>query len=332
GYVVATALAAYAHVFAGLLVFAHALALLTDRRTARLWPRFAICVAAIVFALVPLLGLILGNETKSPGWITRPGSMELAFVFVMFAGSLPVLVVEVALIVNALRFGVGRWEYRFLLAWLLVPIVVAFCVSQVKPVFAPRYLSIAFIPFVLLVADGAARLRPAFGIAAIALIAAFSARTIARSYLAPLEDWRSAVAFVNTHGASRDGELLYHAHVATPERYYRARLPNARAGPTLVYPSPDRYVFWAAYPDGSDPLRSVFSHFAGERLWLVVSFSENDDPEVFDEVRALESGITERGFRCSERQRFRRITVLRYDRHPAATRQAAPVRCGGDRG
>ena len=53
------------------------------------------------------------------------------------------------------------WRYRYLLCWLLAPLLLTLALSLIKPLFVPRYFIFCLPALLLLVARGLSRLRSA---------------------------------------------------------------------------------------------------------------------------------------------------------------------------
>ena len=338
-YAMLMVLAVYMHVYGILLFVGHAFALPSPRREPRLWLRFGASAAIVAVCAIPLLTAILGDDSSQTWWLTAPDRWELLGVFVGFAGSPWLLAAEGALLVGTLAIAVRRrahvalWPYRFALAWLLLPIVLTFFAAHAKPMFQARYLSVAFLPFVLLVADGVARIRiaaPRFAV--LGVIAALSAQAIAGFYLQPREDWRGVADFIAARAQPNDGGVVYRAIDQTPLVYYLARLPSG-VRPDLLYPSP-KYTFWLNYRDREDagvqpprpdpaapleergdPVRRVAGRGDVRRLWIVASApGRNPDTTRTWPMRAVQSGLVAQRFALRQKTRIRGIMVILYER------------------
>jgi hypothetical protein len=128
------------------------------------------------------------------------------------------------------------------LSWLVVPVCLAFIVSQVRPVFLDRYLIVVLPALVLATAAGAMRARfRAAGAVLIVITIAFSARELANYYEHSTKtNWRAAAAFILGH--SRPGDALVfappglHIPMSLPLAYYIARAPRDEVRPAALYP------------------------------------------------------------------------------------------------
>ena len=158
GYCAALVATGAFNVFALLLVGAHALTLLTvwPRRRLRRWLG---AVAATALALSPMIyyGYL---QRRSVGWLTRPSWHAAAKLMISFADSkaLVPLVAAIALcgvIAGWRRGGAGELTLTAVtLPWLLLPTAVLLAVSQVHPVYNPRYVAFSLPALALLMAAG----------------------------------------------------------------------------------------------------------------------------------------------------------------------------------
>jgi mannosyltransferase len=156
------------HLFAVLLIAAHLLALLCGRPTRA---RLAATVAAAASALVALTPLITAAWTQQNliSWATRPGIGTIGAFFVDFTGGRLAWPVLTALMITAWlpwprrnktdESGGPAVGLRTLAAaWFLLPPALLITVSQLHPVFSPRYALVSLPGAALLAAAGAVRL------------------------------------------------------------------------------------------------------------------------------------------------------------------------------
>ncbi|MFI6599605.1 glycosyltransferase family 39 protein [Nonomuraea sp. NPDC050536] len=157
------ALLGWLHLYALLLVPSHLATVLwrpSDSGSARgLWPgsgsapvrRWAVAVAGAVVAVLPL-ALVAVHEQRQVAWLRTPGVMRLAgfayrvggsWVAVVFLGGL-----GLAGVVVAARSE--RALLRVALPWAVLPVALSFAISQVHPVYSPRYVLFCVPGFALL--------------------------------------------------------------------------------------------------------------------------------------------------------------------------------------
>jgi mannosyltransferase len=176
-YVLSSALAVYAQFFSGLLVIAQWLSLSfldgeqsapgLRTRTRNAWRWIALLVS-------PVVAFVATTGTGPLRWVQRPGLKDL-WVFALHLtgnGGPWVLVACVAACLAALlpalrshrgpRVSWGGRRYRFLVLWLIFPILLTVGLSLIKPIFVPRYFIFCLPALLLLVACGITRLRPAW--------------------------------------------------------------------------------------------------------------------------------------------------------------------------
>ncbi len=161
-----------------------------------------------------------------------------------------------------------------LLCCALIPVVLFYALSLVRPLYADRYLIIVTPAFILLVAGGLLLLdRRAWPVAsvAIALILATSwvpLRDVNLAVAAQKEDWRGAYAEIAAGRHPNDAIIVHPGYVDTTLDYYKQRDPRLADIPVLTIP--------AKYFDGTRDENALDLYLqrltAGyERVWLLIS-------------------------------------------------------------
>jgi 4-amino-4-deoxy-L-arabinose transferase-like glycosyltransferase len=171
-YVLSSTLAVYAQFFSALLLIAEWLSLkMLDRGQIR--PQTRCDLRWIALLVSPVAAFVATTGTGPLRWVQRPGLKDIWIFALHLSGHggpwlllASVAVCLAALLPTGLMRGAQRvpweiWRYRFLLSWLLFPILLTLALSLVKPLFVPRYFIFCLPALFLLVACGIARLRPA---------------------------------------------------------------------------------------------------------------------------------------------------------------------------
>jgi mannosyltransferase len=242
GYAAASVLAVYASLFSALVILAHLVSLPFLPWVRSLTRRFAATYAAIGIATAPLAILLLVSASDQISWIERPGPLDLPGVAEKLIATerRPLALAYGALILIGLialwrgwsrkdsEPGDWRWRFSLVAGWLLLPPVLLFVVSQVKPLFIDRYL-ISVVPVLaILAAVGLAwlvqRSRPAAAAAAVILIALSA---MARIDLEPVddEDLRAAADTIARESMPGDGIAYVPAFARVGEEWYLEREP-----------------------------------------------------------------------------------------------------------
>ncbi|MYW64715.1 hypothetical protein GTY65_11640 [Streptomyces sp. SID8379] len=161
GYAAAVAVTAWLHEFAALVLAAHAVTLAVTRVPRRVWAGWGAAGAAALVSLLPL-ALVTHGQSGQVGWIRRPGRAEAEELLRTVAGGHGLLH---AALLAPIAVAVSRPPARRapgacgLVATALPLAVVAplilLAVSQLHPLYAPRYALFAFAGVPLLVAAGA---------------------------------------------------------------------------------------------------------------------------------------------------------------------------------
>jgi len=342
-YVVSSALAVYAQFFSGLLVIAQWISLSfldrenadpqTNAKTTSGWRWIALLVS-------PVVAFVATTGTGPLRWVQRPGLNDLWIFGLHLAGNGgPWLLFAYAAACLAALRPVWRthrlrrvpwefWRYRFLMCWLLFPLLLTLGLSLVKPLFVPRYLIFCLPALLLLVACGVTRLRSAWLIAlAVSVLFVFSLRGTDRYYEQdldiPRDDWRSATRYLLDHYQTGDA-LLFHVPMGRmPYEFYRSLAP-ASAAPAVLYPyHSDRLTFldFVEKPDSAELARSLPQH---PRAWLVLTYAETQSGQ--PDARSMElTKLLENFYPTVGRRDFPGIEIFLYSKSNAGGGLVAPL-------
>src|SRR5690348_6599053 len=288
-HVTTSALGVYAHFFAGFVVVAQWISLRfldpvdIQSKFRRNWRNFALAIS-------PLVLFVLTTGTGVLRWIPRPRLSDLGHTFEFFAGNggLPLLLLYVAAIVAALvpvkdwrerRASGQSWRYRYLLLWLLLPILFVFLVSQLKPLYLARYFIFCLPTLILLAAAGLARIRPKWllipALSVIGLLSLAGDRSYyQKDFDIGREDWRIASRYLLDHAQPGDALILHQPIGRMPYEYYCSRIPAA-SYPQVIYPSHgDRLTFRDFYAGHAPDAFLQQAAQAYPRLWIVLTYNE----------------------------------------------------------
>lgn len=179
GYILMSVLSVYCHFFSGLVLVSQwvSLAFLGRRET----PMRGLLVSlALIGALVLPLGAFSLARAGLFTWIPHPRLSNIAGVYYVLAGGSGTLARASAIGIALMLayFGLAltaaldgartwartgasfdTWRYGLLLTWLILPVVLAFGVSLVKPIFIAYYLIVCLPPLTLLTAVGLTSIR-----------------------------------------------------------------------------------------------------------------------------------------------------------------------------
>ncbi|MEV8064496.1 hypothetical protein AB0P37_51165, partial [Streptomyces antimycoticus] len=146
------------HVFAVLMLAAHALTLLVSRAPRRVWWGWGSASAGAVCAVLPLAALAR-RQSAQIAWIRHPTPGRLWAVVEDFAGP-SALVLALNLLLIAVAVVRPRWRSLTAVALPLfcVPPVLLFALAFHRPCFHERYLLFALAGIPLLAAAGVDRL------------------------------------------------------------------------------------------------------------------------------------------------------------------------------
>jgi mannosyltransferase len=278
-YAVTISLAVYSHFFGALVLLAQAVALLVVFRSQRPSPRVLVVVALVVTILVsPLALFVINSSAGGIAWISRPGLRALVGIFATMAGNKWVLVpyatVSLFGVLRATReqsLAWGRTRFRyclFLLIWLVLPVVVAFAVSQVKPLFVDRYLIAGVPALIILGALGLDAIRRSSRMYAVMLIIiALTVPPLIQYYGTEKEDWRGATHRVLAGASEGDAVLFFVSLGRNAFELYSKHERHAWPTPHIVdVPARPRSFERFTPPPG------FLEHLARDhpRVWLVL--------------------------------------------------------------
>jgi mannosyltransferase len=278
-YALATALLGLLHAIALLLIPAHALVVLTVRRS--VMPRWLI--AAGVGILPALPALYLGSQqTAQVAWIGPPTSSSLTAYPALLLGS----AVGAGMILALAMYAVStRYPAVLYTSWAVVPVVGLFAASQLTALWLPRYLLFTTPAWALLAGTALGRTRLIRGATALALVAAVgvNAQLSVREPDGHLQATREAAALIAAQMKPGDA-IVYSSHDSgstvhgTPDRVGRDLvahyIPANRRPADVLQVIPQRTrgrVTAVECPNVARCLRNV------QRIW-VLRLGHQSDP------------------------------------------------------
>ncbi|MFD8157747.1 hypothetical protein [Streptomyces malaysiensis] len=177
------AVTALLHVFAALMLAAHALTLLISRARRPVWQGWGIAATGAVAAVVPLV-VVARRQSAQLAWMRRPTPGRLWAVVEEFAGP-SALVLAVNLLLITLALARPRWRSLTAVALPLicVPPVLLFALALHRPCFHERYLLFTLPGIPLLAAAGVDRLVAAVGSRWAVAVAGRQARAVVRRWV-----------------------------------------------------------------------------------------------------------------------------------------------------
>jgi mannosyltransferase len=249
GYAIAMTLALYAHLFTVLVLAAQvvAVALLAlirndwRDRARRSLGAMAISVAAVSLAVLPLLPVVVLHGSTN-AWV--PPANLVAFgrflwnvsghviVFGFLLGA--TLAIPLLLRISARRRELPVGPTVALFCWLIVPIVLAYALTQPRlnlHLFVWGYLVVVVPPLSILAGIGVTRLpwRRARPVLAVALVGS-ALLALPIHYALPGQDYRSAIRWIEQHYQDGDGLVCTSWSCSLALDYYL----RADGGPTQL--------------------------------------------------------------------------------------------------
>ncbi len=293
GYVLCTALAIYMSLMAVLIIPAQLIVLAWRRERIGL---VGSTLPAIAVCCVPLMVLAARRGSGQLFWVTRPnwaGEKQVLDALTSSglepnihhtATTTPLLVftlfLVVAIAVLAARSRPG-WPAMLVLAWLVVPVVLAWIESFVgQPIFLPRNLLMSVPAAALLLGWGLTRPRVPVLIAlgSLGALIALRALQLTPSYGVSPEDWRGASAHVLARSEPGDCVAFYPSDGRQAFEYYLSAKARPRAPHPILPSAPFSEV--GAYVEDYATLSGpeLASASAGcRRLWFISSHQGQRD-------------------------------------------------------
>jgi mannosyltransferase len=339
GYVVASALGVYGHIFFYLVVIAQWLSLgLVRLRThfrTLLW-------TAIGFFLLtaPMNVFLLTKNQGQVNWVPRP-SFQLLFDFAnLFTGyggsALLALIGAVCLIaIFAAYRGTQekadeRWRVNLVVSWLVFPILSTVVISFLRPVFYDRFMAICSPALALLAGKGlvdlergSPRLRVPL-LASLVLVIGLSLEGIHQYTNSPAslgDPWQLVTQYVLAGQRDGDAAFFYRISGSRPFTYYSHRAleqHSATSSPVIIFPADvSNAQQFNVEPSENDVRRTLDNH---QRIWLVLQHYEG-----LSQRRAARQAIQdalEEHYHVSQEKTFvggsGRIYVLLYEQVSSA--------------
>jgi len=344
GYVLASVLAVYAHIFAILVLAAHVASLVFLRRRNVPWKGLISAAVATGLGILPL-GMLVFERTRSPfvvfKWIPQPTVRRVYDLFYSLAGNANYYGIEIRHnIANKALFAIycvvclvtlslairswlsakpsaETWRQGLLFVWLFLPIAVVLGFSiLVQSWFINRYLLICLPALVLIAAQGVGALRPSWlAVTAFAtiLITSFAGLPQYYRYRIQYQEWKATTDYIVSHQRPGDGAVFCVAHGRLLFEYYRDKdhLPTQSSGLDLAYPDlknqdTDPRALSYFPPLSDDQISAmVVQH---QRVWFVLY--PDDWVPGYETSRHIEAALTRNFNRVSETKQYTVIIRL----------------------
>jgi len=293
GFVLASGLAVYAHLYALLLLAAQWLAVrgeegrVRSRSLRRSW-------IWIGFASLPLVVFAAKTGAGPIRWIQRAGFHDLLHFMEQMAGNgglLLLFLYATACLAAILpyegetrlfrtRAKADSWSVRFLLIWLLFPVVLILLLSLARPLFLGRYFIFCLPALIILAAAGLAKLRPVWLLGVVLAIMLLLSLQGTFSYYdhdfdLERDGSEAAASYILDHAHPGDVILFHIAEARVPYEFFKALRvkespAGSSAGPEIIYPEHGDHL---DYRDFSGKPTSAFVHSVPDRhsrVWLVL--------------------------------------------------------------
>ncbi len=300
-YVLASVLGVYTHVFAIMIPVAQYASLAFMPRRDIPWKGLIISGVAMIPLLIPMGLFVLTRNIGQIGWISTPKLWDIVRTMHRLSGQnglIPMIAYFIPIATGFFfaarsflrdRLSLSLWRYVFVFSLIVLPVIILFAVSFVKPVFTPRYF-IIFLPFyTFLAAIGIEHFKKRwliFGaIAVLVFISSFSLwgwySSDESQEINQNEDWRGVTSYIISNAETGDAIIFYHPMIRLEYEYYINRMETPQNAPVPVhycYSDEEELNIYYLPPglthghDIPDPDGSILDRLSGyERVWLVLS-------------------------------------------------------------
>jgi mannosyltransferase len=335
GYVLASVLAVYAHLYALLLLTAQWLSVRGKKEPASSRPlrRTWIWIGS---ASSPLIVFAAKTGAGPIRWIQRPGFHDVLHFMEQMAGNdgfvllgLYAAACLAAIVTYERKTGPFRtedksngWSVRFLLIWLFFPVALILLLSLARPLFLGRYFIFCLPALVILAAAGLAKVRPAWllgvGLGVMLLLSlqgAFSYYD--HDFDLERDGSEAAASYILDHAQPGDAILFHIAEARVPYEFFKslrakASLAGSPVGPEIIYPWHGDHLH---YRDFSGNPSSPFVHSIPDRysrVWVVLMSNEaygHPDPTTL-----MLNRILGESFPRLEKAQFSQVEVRVYSK------------------
>jgi mannosyltransferase len=307
GYIASGTASVYAHLFGIFAVPSQWLSLFLFRPPRKRIIRLSLCMLAIGVLAVPAFYYAISGDAGNEAWVPKTSFEVLAKMFPIYAGAfrgrqtilttLLLVLYLIGMILAIVRTPRSKWfAPGYLLVSILLPMVLAFAVSVVKPIFVDRYLLTGVPLFALVAAMGFVRLRPRLANTTVIVLLILSLMQSFSYYNSPsIQDWRGVVDFIATNSQPGDSLAVYPSYYTDPIDYYVSH-GSAKTFPTIVYPAPtgpwedavSRKRFLSSFEDLDHRIWLTFPTVAPPRYTEVRMISETDLTLILGKTRIVE--------------------------------------------
>jgi mannosyltransferase len=342
GYILASVLAAYAHLYALLLFAAQWVSVRGNAGTGMRSSALRRAWIWIGLAALPLVIFAAKTGAGPIRWIQRPGLHDLLDFAEHLAGNdgLPLLLLYGGACLFAILpqkkmeriFDAGvdwtednwkAWRLRFLLIWMIFPVGLILLLSLARPIFLGRYFIFCLPALVILAAAGLAKLRSPWllGASVAALLLLSLEGTFSyydHDFDLEREGSEAAVNYVLDQARPGDAILFHIAEARVPYEFFESLRGAKRgsgdtpAGPEIVYP---RHGDRLDYRDFTGkPSHDFVQTLAGRygRVWLVLM--SNGAPGHPDATTWMLTQTLGTSFPRVEAKEFPEVEVRMYSR------------------
>ena len=303
-YILCSVLGVYSHLYAVFLLIAQFASLVFIPRREIPWKGLLISGATMILLLLPMALFMLTRNIGQIGWVSEPEFSRIYETFDRLTGQngrflllayfIPCAAASIFMARMYLKekLSLQLWRHVYILCWLLVPIVVTFLFSYIKPVFVPRFFVVYVPPIVILAAIGINLIKRRWlllgAISIVVVLASLSLQNwytgVERQGYNVKDDFRTITSHIVVSAEPGDAIVFFHPAVRVTYDYYLGRFEATENTPTVVHylSTPEDELNFYHMPEGISseknnlpyPERSVLDRLSGhDRVWLILAYN-----------------------------------------------------------
>jgi len=277
----------------------------------------------IALALIPVAVFLIATGAGPLAWLPRPSWRDVheSGIYLSGAGGDALLgLYLLALLLATIAWRESRheptsWRYPLIFTWLMLPMIIVFGLSLMKPIFMNRFLIVVLPALCLLAAAGITQIRSKFAGTALAaglvIGAAYGVSEFQRHGLdQPDEEWRAATQYLLSEAKPQDGALFYSSQCRMPYEFYRQE--EKQVGPQVVFPAHRSQVTFRDFMGRPEAASLAGMGTRYPRVWLVMC--HNRLPTGYDAATQATRAALSTNYQLSGEQDFSGIVIELYQR------------------
>ena len=275
-WMVLSALATYAHLFAGFVMISQVACLAFAGLDLDKVRRFARAIGGYFLLISPLVIIVLRMKEDPISWV-HPLGRETFTIFAtdffnggmsQIALALVLLAASVVALIRAPRDQ--RWAVSTAVLGALIPLTIVVLISLVRPTLIARYMLVVLPSYVVAIAIGLEQL-PKKVVAAGALVVVILGLPLLRDYEREpaWNDFRGAAAYIAERAQPGDAIMIWEPLARPAVEYYASRRKPGQNFPDIIFPGSQRPLILEDIITLPEPheIDALCDHY--RRIWIL---------------------------------------------------------------